>query len=150
MNNARLRVLGVFLGLCLALVVAVGIIYAASPTDTSLDGTWVNVNPNTRTLVKIVIAHRSGGITVHAFGACHPRACNLGTVNGLVYSSGSNNSTGKAFTAQYNSGFATDILSGVLANTSNGARLTVNDFEHYTDNSGRYDQLNTDTFKKKP
>jgi hypothetical protein len=147
MNVTRLRVLGVFVGLTLALLAAVGIIYASSPNDTSLDGTWVNVNSSTRGIVKLVITHTSNGMKVHAWGACTPTPCDWGTKKGLPYSSDKSSSAGKAFTAVFKDDVARDTVTGVLK--ANG-RLAVNDFEHYVDNSGRYDHLNQDTFKKKP
>jgi hypothetical protein len=42
----------------------------------SLDGDWVNVDPNARGIVEIVIAGRD----VHPYGACHRKPCDWGWV----------------------------------------------------------------------
>ncbi len=41
-------------------------------------GTWVNVNPNTRGITKLVITSRRGRVYVKAWGKCHPTDCAFG------------------------------------------------------------------------
>jgi len=44
-------------------------------------GTWINVNPDTGGLTKLVIVQKGAGYTVRGFGKCHPTDCDWGIVN---------------------------------------------------------------------
>jgi hypothetical protein len=49
-------------------------------------GDWKNVNPNTRSIVRILITDVGGTIEIHPWGACSPTPCDLGTVKATAYS----------------------------------------------------------------
>lgn len=107
-------------------------------------GTWVNVDHNTRDLVRVVIAQAGNEITVHAFGACSPNPCDWEQVPGMVYSESVSLSPAVAFTAQYKFSFSDVTLTGHLYE---GA-LFVENYTHFTDNSGRADYYSMDIMSK--
>ena len=117
---------------------------AAAVTSTPLVGTWNNVNPATRDVVKVVIAAAGSGIKVDAFGACSPTPCNWGNVAGMAYAANVSSSPAVAFSAQYKFSFAQAILVGHLQ----GKNLIIETFTHFTDGSGRDDYYSTDTMAK--
>jgi hypothetical protein len=110
----------------------------------SLIGTWVNVNPATQDIVKVVLTSSGGGLGVHAYGACVPTPCDWGQVTGQAYSASVAGGTAIAFTANYQFGFKRTILTGHL----NGEQLVVDDFNVFEDGSGRAAYFTEGTFKK--
>jgi hypothetical protein len=113
-------------------------------TFPSLIGTWVNVNPATRDIVKIVLTNVGGALGVHAYGACTPTPCDWGQVTGQAYSASVAGGAAVAFTASYQFGFKRTILTGHL----NGEQLIVDDFNVFEDGSGRAAYFTEGTFKK--
>lgn len=107
-------------------------------------GTWINVDHNTRDLVRVVIAQAGNEITVHAFGACSPNPCDWGQMAGMVYSESVSLAPAVAFTTQYKFGFSEVIMTGHLYE---GA-MFVECFTHFTDNSGRADYYSMDIMSK--
>jgi hypothetical protein len=100
---------------------------------TPLIGTWNACNKATRGIVRVVIAEQQGHLTVHAFGACTPNPCDWEAVQGLGYATSVSGGPAAAFTAIYHFAFKDTILTGVL---DNGC-LVVEDFNTFTDGSGR-------------
>lgn len=98
-------------------------------------GTWTNCDHHTRSLVRLVIAAAGTGITVHAFGACTPTPCDWGTAPAMAYSTGVTSPNGIAFTAHYKFAFKETTIVG----RADMGLLTVELFDHFTDNSGRSD-----------
>jgi len=56
----------------------------SATTQTLFGGTWLNDDAKTRSVAKLIITQSSSGVSVHAFGACHPSYCDWGTQPGLV------------------------------------------------------------------
>ena len=110
----------------------------------SLVGTWVNVNAATRDIVKIVLTNSGGSLNVHGFGACSPTPCDWGQVRGQAYAGSAAGGAAVAFTANYMFGFKTTILSGHL----NGVYLVVDDFNVFSDGSGRSPYFTEGTFRR--
>jgi hypothetical protein len=117
---------------------------AATVASAPLLGTWNNVNPATRDIVKVVIAAAGSSIKVDAFGACSPTPCNFGSVAGVAYAANVSSSPAIAFGAQYKFSFSQVILVGHLQ----GKNLILETFTHFTDGSGRSDFYSTDTMAK--
>jgi hypothetical protein len=113
-------------------------------TLASLVGTWVNVNAATRDIVKVVLANNGGSLEVHAFGACSPTPCDWGQVKGQAYAASVAGGAAVAFTANYGFSFKNTILTG----HRNGEHLIVDDFNVFTDGSGRSPYFTEGTFKK--
>jgi len=110
----------------------------------TLVGTWVNVNAATRDIVRVVLTDKGGTLEVQAFGACSPTPCNWGQVAGLAYAASVAGGAAIAFSANYAFGFKNTILTGHL----DGKHLLVEDFNVFTDGSGRSPYFTQGTFKK--
>ena len=102
-----------------------------SPSS-SLNGTWVNVDPQTRDVVRIVINERK----IHPYGACQPDPCDWGVLKGKSFASGVDSSNATALTAKMTTSF--DRVDLTLSLESDG-RLRAEAFTHFTDGSGRAD-----------
>lgn len=144
-----------------ATVVAAGVVGAAGPASASpvpprasgtLLGTWVNTNPNTRSVKQVVIAPtRDGAITVDAFGVCRPRLCEWGRVPAIIYGVSVSSATGANF--QSNQRFllrgrewSRTALLGAVTRTRFGLRLTLRELTVFEDRSGRRNYTVTETF----
>jgi len=110
----------------------------------ALIGTWLNANPATRGIVKIVVGWAGGHLTIHAFGACSPTPCDWGSVNGLSYGDTVSSMTANAFSAIYAFSFIDTILTAVLQ----GVLLEVSSFNHFKDGSGRSDYHTREYFRR--
>jgi len=110
----------------------------------SLLGTWVNVNPATRDIVKVVLTNNGGALGVHAYGACTPTPCDWGQVKGQAYAASVSGGNAVAFSANYAFGFKNTILTGHLVRNE----LVVDDFNVFEDGSGRSPYFTEGTFEK--
>jgi len=109
-----------------------------------LVGTWVNTNPATSGIVKVVLTDNHGSLRVHLYGACHPSPCDWGEVAGLAYAASIAGGPAVAFTANYGFSFKSTIVNGHIE----GIMLVVEDFSVFTDHSGRAAYFDKGTFKK--
>jgi hypothetical protein len=111
---------------------------AAEISAEPLLGTWVNADPATRGIVKLVLAPSAGGgVSVAGFGACHPRPCVWTVAPAVVYAPTVKSATAVGFTAQIKNKFGTDILAAHLQ----GQNLEVELFTEFTDGSGRSNRI---------
>jgi hypothetical protein len=107
--------------------------------ENTLNGTWVNVNPGTGGLVRIVI----DGLKIHPFGACHPNPCDWHVVQGKSFADSVDSSGVTAMTANVTTSFSVTTLT--LTAGPDG-RLRVDAFTHFTDKSNRADYHSTNYF----
>jgi hypothetical protein len=77
-----------------------GVLGAVSQQD--FVDTWVNDDPNTGGMTRLIIEAGADTMIVHGYGKCHPTDCDWGTVSAPY--------TGNPFTAVYEFGFKTDTL----------------------------------------
>jgi hypothetical protein len=108
-------------------------VVAEAVASSPLVGTWSNCDKATRGIVKIVIASSGLGISVHAFGACTPTPCDMGTVPGVIYADNVSSTPAVAFTARYSFNFKETIVVGRL----DSGCLVVETFDSFKDGSGR-------------
>lgn len=107
------------------------------PTDSTISikpliGKWVNCDPNAP-IVRIEFGEKSGSLTVHVFGKCHPTPCDWGVVPGIPYAESVAANEVVAFSAFYDHGFAERIVTGHF----DVGALVVEIFTKFKDNSGR-------------
>jgi hypothetical protein len=136
---------------CALVLASANSAWAVSPTSVdSLVGTWVNVNPNTRGTVKIVVGKDSvGSLTINTFGACSPTPCNHGVIGASAYSSGVSSNVGIGFSAQYNSGFKTTVVTGKLDyEYSDATFLALGSHSKFAVGDTRKDYMSTELFRK--
>jgi hypothetical protein len=123
-----------------SLILLAGLTAAAVPamaqSDASLVGTYLPKVSNGG-LAKLVLSDKGGVLQVHGYGTCSPSFCDWGTVPGVVYSTSVSSTKGNSFTASFNFGFATEILTGTL-NTS-GRLMTINEYTAFAPGDGRDD-----------
>lgn len=112
----------------------------------SLAGRWKNVNSSARNLTKIQIDVEPT-VSVHAFGACSPTDCDLGSVGALAYAPAAGASLvdkAMAITAQYDFGFS-EVR--IVIHRLGARRLKVETLTHFKDGSGRTDYFQVDTMR---
>jgi len=96
-------------------------------------GDWVNVDVNTRGMTHLEIAKvNDSTVSFHGYGKCHPSDCDWGVII-VPFTPGTVMGT-------YNFGFKTTRLT---VHFSNG-QLLVENFNHFTDGSGRADYTEND------
>ena len=150
--------------LAATVVTAAGVVGAAGPASASpvpprasgvLLGTWVNTNPNTRSVKQVVIAPTlNGAVTVDAFGACTPRLCEWGRVPAIIYgvsvssAAGANFQSNQRFLLRGREWSRTTLLGSVTV-TQFGLRLTLRELTVFTDHSGRKNYTVTETFARR-
>jgi len=116
-------------------VAAFGHCSSAAVTSSFDDlGEWINVDPNTQSITRIVIVKNDSSLTVHVWGKCEPTDCDWGAVS-VPYQ-------GQPFVAVYTFTFAVKTLTMTLQ----GQTLHVHTLTHFTDNSGRQDYTTDDYF----
>jgi len=109
---------------------------------------WKNVNPNTRGITKIKTLVRGTKMYVQAWGKCHPRDCDWGTVKAYAYGpnvSANLSAEANALTAVFRSGFSETLM---VIRPSGRDRLSVSVYTHFTDNSRRTDYSSYYTFSR--
>jgi hypothetical protein len=89
--------------------------------------------------VKILI----DGKKIHPYGACHPAACDWGTIKAKSFASGVQSSDVVRLVAKKNTNF--DQVEISLSLESDG-RLRADVFTHFTDGSGRADYSTVNYF----
>jgi hypothetical protein len=116
---------------------------AAHGQSATLDGTWVNVDPNTGGITRVVFEHNAATHTVHVWGRCHPTDCVWGPT-ALHRLRGIASDTLTYGFATYEPGFSTKHL----AFERRGDELLVTVFTFFKDESGRPDFRSQTTFRR--
>jgi hypothetical protein len=116
---------------------------AYAQSDIALLGTW-HPKVNDGGLAELILSDSGGVLQAHGFGACSPTFCDWGTVSGLVYGSNVSDPNGRSFTATFDFGFATTLLTGTLNKTGRG--MTIGEYTVFTDGSPRDNFVQTNTF----
>lgn len=105
-----------------------------TPNPSPLGGTWVNDNPNTGGLTRLLITQNGNSVSVHAFGKCSPTDCDWG-------SQGGTGSTNNSAVVIWNQGFVvrtmtlqalpTGHLNSTLVNHFNDSRGVTTTFDSF-------------------
>jgi hypothetical protein len=116
----------------------------------ALAGTWVNTNPQSRSLVDLVVQVRRTGLSADGFGACLPKACEWGLIPGTTYGPNVSAGTGTSFAVTWNFGFSRTLLLATYSPVSvwHVPTLTVDEFTTFTDGSHRSNYEVTETLIK--
>jgi hypothetical protein len=124
-----------FLTACLIVLTFSTVSYSAGVKDFA--GTWNNVNATTRGVTKLDISVKGSSAAVHAWGKCHPKDCDWGTVRATYYKDGT-------LQTSYRSKIAVRSL---IFRLKGHTMMTAQIKTHYVDKSGRKDQRTMETFK---
>jgi len=126
--------------LIIGLVLVVFTVNALAGIDEFL-GNWKNIDPHTGGITRVEIFLVGANVYVHAWGKCHPSDCDWGSVLARVYAPGVGADLlgeARAISAVYNESFKRSILS-IHPHPTAPNVITVECFDHFTDNSGRTD-----------
>lgn len=113
--------------------------------STQLVGTWRNVDPNTRSTTRYVIAKSGDTLQISGFGACSPECDWAASVGGPRPVSVSDANDG-SFSIVWNFGFKRQNDDLTLQTTRAGKRLKV--FSSHTFTDGRPSRTETQFFQK--
>jgi hypothetical protein len=119
----------------------------ASASLSQFSGKWINVDPNNKGIATLDILVTGAKVQVHAWGSCYPNDCDIGTVDAYVFApdvSSDISSTANALLAIFDSGFSEDFL----AIRPDGNNLKVDDYNRFTDNSGRSNFISQYSFQR--
>lgn len=133
----------------LALLGLTAPVMAQPPTSVAnLTGTWVNVNPSTGGIVKIVITN-TGGFKIHTYGACSPTPCDHGTIAASPFSKSVSSAVAHGLRGQYNFGFSTVLVTAQRTYQYDGGNfLEIETRTQFAAGDTRYDYTRTELFRK--
>ncbi len=109
---------------------------------TNFIGTWKNLNPNTRGIVKLII---TPGPIMRMYGACTPTPCDNGTTSLITFGNNVSDLNHKVAVGHFNLNFK---KIGTTLKLLNNNRLSFEHFNQFTDSSGRQNYWMTENFKK--
>lgn len=135
----------------LILLVAANSAFALQPSNTTnLVGTWVNVNPTTAGIVKIVVSHNIfTGFTINTFGACSPTPCNHGVIPASRFSDNVSSTVAQGLSGQYNFGFSTmQVTAQRIYDIDGGNFLELVSQTKFAKGDTRNDYSRTEIFRK--
>jgi hypothetical protein len=112
----------------------------AMPAD--FVGTWQNINPNTRGIVKVVIAP---DMSMHMWGACTPTPCDNGTAPLTTFGTTVTDTNHRAATAHYKFSFK-DV--GTVVKLPSMHMLMLEHFNKFTDGSERQNYYMQERLRK--
>lgn len=88
---------------------------AAAPLDVSgLPGVWINSNPNTNGIARIVISESLGNISVQVYAVGTERPIDWGTAAVNLFASTPSSRVAAGFTCVYDFGFVETRLQGMI------------------------------------
>ena len=99
----------------------------------TLYGTWLNTNPASGGIAKVLLDHRDDVLRVGIFGVDAGGMRDWGEVTAEVYAKSVDAKDGMAFSAVYDFGF---MLTRIQANVKQGV-LVIASFTQFKDDSGR-------------
>ena len=110
---------------------------AAGPADLSaFPGVWVNSNPDSNAIARLVVGESgSGSLTVRVYAIGPGGLIDWGTTEGKVFAVSPSSRVGAGFICKYDFGFAEIRLEGMLAK----GLLVLAQFHTFKDDSGRAD-----------
>jgi hypothetical protein len=139
------------LGVVLMTGLASGVPAMAEPpaNRAALVGTWVNVNPATKGIVKVIITNDLFGFRVHTYGACSPTPCDHGTIKASPFSKSVSSTVAAGLSAVYNFGFKTTLITAKrTAEFDNGTFLELESRNVFAAGDTRFDYMQSELFRK--
>jgi hypothetical protein len=117
---------------------------AFAGSASTMVGTWMNVDRNTRGITKVIITESVNQYEIQAFGSCSPTDCDWGKSALTTYGTSVSDVTHKAGTVQFNPGFAQTTLTL----KQSGNQISLDGFTRFTDNSARQNYHNHHNFRR--
>ena len=117
------------------------------PLDVSaFPGTWVNSNPHTSGIARLVVSESNGKISLQTFAIGPNGLIDWGVVDVVIFTSNPNSHSASGFTCRYNFGFAETQLEGMIMK----GLLVLAQFHIFKDGSGRTDYFAREYFALMP
>ena len=132
------------LAIITALAVTTIDVPAFAGSASTMVGTWVNSDRNTRGITKIIITESGNQYEIQAFGSCSPTDCDWGKSALTTYGNNVGDVTHKVGTALFNPSFSQTIISV----KQSGNQINLDGFTRFTDNSARQNYHNQHTLRK--
>ena len=111
---------------------------AAGPLDLSaLPGTWVNSNPETSGIARMVMSDQDGELVLQTFGIGPDGLIDWGTAEVAIFTSAPSSRLAAGFSCHYDFGFGEARLQGMIMK----GLLVLAQFHHFKDESGRADHF---------
>lgn len=147
MKKLRILIVGIVLAMAVG---SADFSFAAPPTVVSnLTGTWLNVNPTTGGIVKIIITSNASGFKINTFGACSPSPCNHGAIVASPFSKAVGSNVAVGLSGQYNFGFSTMLVTAIRTYEFDGKNfLEVETRTKFEPGDTRFDYMRTELFAK--
>ena len=98
-----------------------------------LTGTWVNSNPETSGIARMVMSEDGGKLSLRAYAVGPEGLIDWGEADVTVYASTASSRGGAGFACTYDFGFAETKLQGMIMK----GLLVQAQFHHFKDGSGR-------------
>jgi len=108
----------------------------AQPIDTSaLPGIWINSNPDTNGIARIVMSESGGNLSLQTYAVGPDRLIDWGTVAVNVFAATPSSRVAAGFTCTYDFGFVETELQGMIMK----GLLVLAQLHRFKDESGRAD-----------
>jgi hypothetical protein len=109
---------------------------AAAPLDVSgLPGVWINSNPNTNGIARIVISESAGDLSLQVYAVGGERSIDWGTAAVNLFAPTPSSRVAAGFTCVYDFGFVETRLQGMIMK----GLLVLAQLHSFKDESGRAD-----------
>lgn len=108
---------------------------AAPPDASALAGTYVNSNPQTNGISRMVVAESGGRLTTRVYAVGPEEEIDWGEAEAAVFAAGPASRAAAGFTCRYDFGFAETRLQAMVMK----GLLVLSQFHHFKDDSGRAD-----------
>jgi hypothetical protein len=106
------------------------------PLDLSgLPGTWLNSNPDTNGIARMVISEAEGKVSLQVYAIGPDGLIDWGTTDVAVFTSNPNSRVGSGFSCLYDFGFAETRLQAMIMK----GLIVLAQFHSFKDDSGRAD-----------
>jgi len=108
---------------------------AGAMNTSDLIGTWINSNPNTSGIARIVISSSGGNLSLRAYAVSPEGPIDWGSVNINAFASTPTSDVAAGFTCLYDLGFAEARLQAMIMK----GLLVLAQLQKFKDDSGRVD-----------
>jgi hypothetical protein len=130
-----------------SLALATALVSPAMAAPGDFVGTWVNKNPGTRGITRLVITSAGGNkLSIQVFGQCQPTDCDWGKTNLVTYGLNVQDPNHTYATANYNQSFANSLVTLSYG----GKEIMLQGYTQFLDNSGRQNYYSREYFQQQP
>jgi hypothetical protein len=115
--------------------VETGPAHAGPPDHSALPGTWINSNPDSSGIARVVVSESAGGLSARVYAIGPDGLIDWGPSGVSVFTSGPASRAAAGFTCLYDFGFAETLLQGMILK----GLLVLAQTHTFKDGSGRAD-----------